>query len=309
MSWRRLAASSLVLAACARPEPPRPPPEPAPAAVAPFCTHRLADPPRTAVERPCGTAVALLTDGARSALLGGPERRFAEPSAAAAVLTDAWVRVLPAPFGGTLDPATAAWVDRATRDQAPDVLALAMQYIDGAPAVLDNGMQIAGDADYGPLTDLGARLEGADFNDYLGLRWSYPDGTVDRPRGEMFRSVDCSGYMRMIWGFRSGLPLAPGPATTALPRRAVQMAASAPGVTISLDVLQTGDLLFFDADPDDGPAIDHVGMFLGRDGEGHLRFISSRKSANGPTLGDLHGASVLDGPGLYAHAFRTAHRL
>jgi cell wall-associated NlpC family hydrolase len=293
---------------------------PAPTAFERFCSHRLVDPPRLVLERPCGSGVAVLTDGARAVLVTGPERPFGEATAGTPVVTRSWVRVLPAPFSGTLDAATEAWVDRASRDAGADVLALAMQYIEGAPVVLDSGMQIAGDADYGPLSDLGARVEGADFNDYLGIRWTYPDGTVDRPKGEMLHSLDCSGYMRMIWGYRSGVPLAPGPVTggEALPRRAVQMEASRFGVTIvaggdasetRFGRLQAGDLVFFDADPDDGPAVDHVGMFLGLDQGGHLRFVSSRKSPNGPTLGDLHGASILDGTGLYAHAFRSARRL
>jgi cell wall-associated NlpC family hydrolase len=314
---RTLIAALVLTTGCSRPAS-LPEPAPVPAAdLTPFCARRLSDPPRTVAERPCGTEVALLTDGARTALLTGPERRFEEPTAAAAVVGTGWVRVLPAPFAGTLDAATTAWLDRATRDATPDILAMAMQYIEGAPALLEGGTQIAGDADYGPLTDLGVRLEGADFNDYLGTRWSYRDGTTDRPRGEMFRSLDCSGYMRMLWGFRGGVPLAPGPVAgnEALPRRAVQMEASSFGVAIPASAadgyagLQAGDLVFFDADPDDGPAVDHVGMVLGRDAAGHLRFISSRKSANGPTLGDLHGASILDGPGLYARSFRSAHRL
>jgi len=90
------------------------------------------------------------------------------------------------------------------------------------------------------------------------------------------------------------------------------MAASAPGVVIATsagwDRLQPGDLLLFDADPLDGPAVDHVGMFVDRDQAGHLRFISSRKGANGPTLGDTRGASILDGTGLYARSFRMARR-
>jgi cell wall-associated NlpC family hydrolase len=73
--------------------------------------------------------------------------------------------------------------------------------------------------------------------------------------------------------------------------------------------VQAGDLVFFDADPEDGPAVDHVGLYLGRDDGGHLRFLSSRKGANGPTLGDTRGASLLDGAGLYARAFRSARRL
>ena len=60
---------------------------------------------------------------------------------------------------------------------------------------------------------------------------------------------------------------------------------------------------------DDGTAIDHVGIFLGRDDVGNDRFISSRKTANGPTMGDLAGRSVLNGTGYYASAFRTARRV
>jgi cell wall-associated NlpC family hydrolase len=84
----------------------------------------------------------------------------------------------------------------------------------------------------------------------------------------------------------------------------------APGAAATAhEGLQAGDLVFFDADPEDGAAIDHVGMYLGRDERGHRRFISSRKGANGPTLGDVRGASILDGPGLYAKGFRSARRL
>jgi cell wall-associated NlpC family hydrolase len=127
--------------------------------------------------------------------------------------------------------------------------------------------------------------------------------------------------MRMIWGYRAGMPLGPGAMTAgagAIPRRVVQMAKANLGVTViaagfaasaaQLRTLQAGDIVFFDADPADGTAADHVGMVLGLDTGGHLRFISSRKGANGPTLGDTRGASVLDGHGLYARALRLARR-
>jgi hypothetical protein len=268
---------------------------------------------------------AVLTDGARSVVLVGPTRRFEEASAKSAVVTTAWVRVLPAPFAGTMDVATSDWLKAALTDARPDILALSMQYIAGAPPLFDDHrVQIAGDADYGPLNERGARREGADFNDYLGQAWSFDDGKRRRPRGDMLHSLDCSGFIRMVWGFRSGLPLARGAVTVgnAIPRRAVQMDAMAPGVVIIArrpttetrippspkDRLQPGDLVFFDADPSDGAAVDHVGIFLDKDRDGHLRFISSRKGANGPTLGDDHGASLLDGTGLYARSFRSARR-
>jgi hypothetical protein len=268
----------------------------------------------------------MLTDDARSVVLVGPKRRFEEATAKSAVVTTAWVRVLPAPFAGTIDVATTAWLNAALADARPDILALSMQYIAGAPPLFDDHqVQIAGDADYGPPGIRGARREGADFNDYLGQPWSFADGKKRRPRGDMLHSLDCSGFIRMIWGFRAGLPMAHAAVTVgdAIPRRAAQMNTLAPGVVIiarhaargtttappPLDRLQPGDLVFFDADPSDGTAIDHVGIYLDKDLGGHLRFISSRKGANGPTLGDEHGASLLDGTGLYARSFRSARRL
>src|SRR5262245_49758893 len=98
-------------------------PDAAPADAGPidaFCTHRLEDPPRTIVERPCGTFRASLTDGARTALLDAPERMFSEPTAANAVRVRVRVRVLPAPFSGTLDESLSRWLDGALRDDSAD---------------------------------------------------------------------------------------------------------------------------------------------------------------------------------------------
>jgi cell wall-associated NlpC family hydrolase len=131
----------------------------------------------------------------------------------------------------------------------------------------------------------------------------------------------------MVWGFRRHapndapvMPLARAASSDgkALPRRAVQMAARAPGVLIErnrggqlhdLSRLGVGDLVFFDADTDDGARIDHVGFLLGVDSDGHHRFLSSRKGTNGPTLADVRGKSILDGNGLYARGLRSVRRL
>jgi cell wall-associated NlpC family hydrolase len=118
----------------------------------------------------------------------------------------------------------------------------------------------------------------------------------------------------------STLPLClePQESHSAIPRRAFQIYEAAPGVLIipntgvqvdDFSPLGIGDLVFFDADPNDGTLIDHVGMYLGRDAGNHHRFLSSRKTPNGPTLGDLHGKSILDGRGLYATSFRAVRRL
>jgi hypothetical protein len=286
------------------------------------CEQRLTAPARTVVERPCGTALAVLTDGAYTVRLHRSARRFAEGSAAAAVSTSDWVRPLPVRFAGVVNAAIRDWLLAAADDDTPDLLAMAMQYTEGAPPQQDaSGRQIAGDADYGPLspTGTGDRVEGADFYDYMGVPWTFPDGIREKPLATQLHALDCSGYVRMLWGLRAGLPLASKTAAVsaaALPRRAVQMEAGPFGVSIDIATsqdpsagLQTGDLVFFDADPADGPAVDHVGMYLGRDEKGSRRFISSRKGATGPTLGDVRGASILDGPGLYAKALRSARRL
>ena len=77
----------------------------------------------------------------------------------------------------------------------------------------------------------------------------------------------------------------------------------------ALKALQVGDLVFFDRDKKDGTTIDHVGMYLGEDQGGNRRFISSRKTANGPTLGDDGGKSLLNGSGDYVKSLRAARRL
>jgi|GEM_PF-2437417 len=279
-----------------------------------FIYERRADPAGTEVTDGEGRWLATFTDGARTATLRGPERTFAEATAAAPVVGTTWVRLLPAPFAGRVD---AAWLAAALADRSPDILALAMQYLVGAsPLYGATGLQIAGDANYGPLQNDGTRQEGSDFNDYLGIHWAYGT-TVDRPETEQIGSLDCSGFVRMVWGYRGGLPLTLAPDGTGLPRRSFEQLASAPGVVTIPDAgtrpadlgqLRVGDLVFFDADPGDGPQVDHVGIYLGADTAGHHRFISSRKKANGPTLGDFGGSSLLDGPGLYATAFRAARR-
>ena len=272
--------------------------------------------------------LATVTFGASTGRLIGPERTFAEPTAAHAVRNNTWVRTLPEPFSGRIER---AWFDNAleaNRSGLPDILAISMQYLRDAPPIYDGGLQIAGEAAYGPLDEQGRRQERSDFNDYLGVTWTYAEGRIDAPKTSEFRCVDCSGFMRMIWGFRRNLaglgrasiPMCyqPSDDRAALPRRSFQIYASAPGVVViqnsnasvgDLSPLGVGYLVFFDRDTQDGPRLDHVGMYLGLDEGGHHRFISSRKTHNGPTLGDVGGRSILDGAGDYARSFRGARRL
>jgi hypothetical protein len=275
-----------------------------------------------------GSWAATLTLGASTVTLAGPQRTFAEATTPHSVSHSTWVRILPTPFAGAID---LQWIDdalAANNAGVPDILALAMQYTHGAPPILNDNMQIAGEAAYGPTKD-GKRQEGSDFNDYLGLTWNYAEGLTDFPEKRQFRCLDCSGFIRMIWGYRGSMagfgyadaiPLCLGPSAerSAIPRRAHEIYESSPGVIVienagagvdDHSLLGIGDLVFFDADQEDGPRLDHVGMYLGPDDGDNRRFISSRKTRNGPTLGDVAGVSILNGTGLYARSFRSARRL
>lgn len=276
---------------------------------------RTSAPAGSVVHDANGRLLARFTDGSRSAVVTGPARTFAEPSTTSAtVRTTSWVRLLPAAFTGDVD---AAWLTASLRDRSPDVLAAALSYTTGAPEVRDaSGAHLSGDASYGPLVD-GKRLEGSDWNDYYGVAATY-DGVVDRPEADQRRAVDCSGYLRLVFGQRGGLPMALQPDGVRLPRRAVQMATMAPGTVVvpdtgtqvrAFDRLLAGDLVLFDASADDGTDVDHIGIYLGTDSQGKPRFVSSRKTADGPTMGDLGGRSRLDGTGLYATSFRSVRRL
>lgn len=272
-------------------------------------------PAQTLVKDADGTVVARFTKGARTVVLTGPSRTFAEATTTTArVTTSAWVRLLDEPFTGTVDQ---AWLTAARQDRSADVLADAAAFLPGAPDVRDaTGTRVTSDATYGPVED-GVRKEGSDWNDYQGVTATY-GSTSDRPEAAQLGSLDCSGYVRVLFGVRAGVPMSLATTGSTLPRRAVQMEAGSPGVRVlantgarpaSLTALQTGDLVFFDAATDDGTAIDHVGIYLGTDSAGRPRFVSSRKKADGPTMGDVGGASVLSGTGHYAKAFRAARRV
>lgn len=293
------------------------PARPGPAATTSTWTFKsLSSPSRVQVLDGGTQPVATFTAGARTVTLRGPSRTFAEPSTTSATITSTtWVRLLPRPFNGTVDQ---TWLAGMLADRSPDVLAVALQYVTGAPTVTAaDGSVLSSDASYGPVQADGTRQEGSDFNDYLGVNWAY-GSTTDAPEADQIASLDCSGFVRMVFGFRSGVPMTIDPDGTNLPRRAFQMLDSAPGVVTvpntglrpsSTSALAPGDLIFWDASTNDGPQIDHVGIYLGEDGAGLPRFVSSRKTVDGPTLGDVGGKSLLSGTGLYAASWRAARRL
>lgn len=252
-----------------------------------------------------------------------------------------WVRIQPEVFTGIIPH---SWLtQQLMNDTQDDVLATVMQYVSNAPPVMDGSLQIAGDAEYGPLynTDRsfdlahasdGTRQEGSDWNDYLGINGSIRYTHLvtpksDSPESHQFRSVDCSGLDRMVFGYRGGMPMCLDDVEDFdginIPRRATQQQTDGPGNYLiphtgstpptDYSMLLPGDIVFFDADtsnPDEQEGqVDHLGIFMGvDDNDGGDRFGSSRKTISGATISDMGGNSKLNGNGLYAKTFRAARR-
>ncbi|MBU7596782.1 C40 family peptidase [Streptomyces sp. P38-E01] len=294
--------------------------------------QRLRNPDRSVLRGADGELLATFTDGARTATLTGPSRSFTEPEhTGARIVTIDWVRLLPRAWeqGAERERWFTAWLRQQLGSTEADLFAYAFQYTAGAAVRKDrDGVPYAGDASFGPLPkgsqNASDRLKQSDVPDYLGTPHTFPDGTTVRPDPQRYRSLDCSGYLRTVVGHRGGYPLAPDDeAGGGLPRTADAMARSGLGAEVvppapgsaggtgrpaSLDTLHPGDLVFFELRRNGG-RLDHAGLYLGRDTDGHQVFISSRAEADGPTVGDTGGASRLDGEGYYAQAFRMARRL
>jgi cell wall-associated NlpC family hydrolase len=177
---------------------------------------------------------------------------------------------------------------------------------------------LSGDAIFGPVEPAGyARLEQSDFLDYLGIPYTFPDAEKE-PKVDHWGALDCSGFVRMVYGYRMGYPLlGTNDAGPGLPRRAYAIAQNGPGVEVvantraratAYDALQPGDLVFFEVEGG-ADELDHVGIYFGTDSDGHHRFMSSRERANGPTFGDLGGTSLLDDGGMYSRGWRAARRV
>ncbi|WP_256725932.1 NlpC/P60 family protein [Streptomyces sp. IMTB 2501] len=293
--------------------------------------ERIGNPARTVARDRHGTVIATFTDGARTAVLTGPSRTFAEPRTTdAQVVTKSWVRLLPKAWarGAERSDWFKTWLRSRLGSRDPDILATAFDYMAGAPArTTAAGVTYSGAARYTPGTtsDSGRALQGkprvgSDFYDYLGIPWTFPDAVTRRPEKDRSRSVDSSGYVRLVYGYRSGFPLnsRDSAAGSGLQRTADAIAHGRLGVPVIpltdrrpavIQQLQPGDLVFFRTRELPGGRIGHIGIYLGLDTADHPRFISSRKSAGGPTMGDKGGTSRLDGDGYYAQGLRAARRL
>lgn len=309
-----------VLAACSTPSPPRPTPPPGPSpTLMGFTFVDRAD--GVTDIRHNGVLVAEATDGARTVTFFGPERAFTEVNTTVAVVkTDRWVRVAPRAWhpGAGTEAWFADFMLATLSSDAPDILAMATQYLDGRPTLRDaSGIPYAGDAGFGLLRE-GDTVDGADFFDYLGIPYTFPDGTRRRPDPRWYRKLDCSGYLRLVYGYRAGIPLSAGTTgADGLPRTAHAMAYNSAAVTVAegptrteppkdLAGVRPGDLVFFALRDDEH--ISHSGIVLGRDDAGRLRFVSSRTLINGPTFGDFRARSVLDA-GLFRDRLRRVIRL
>lgn len=244
---------------------------------------------------------------------------------------DTWVRVLPEPFNGTVNY---TWLEEQENNYKPDVLAVAASYLNRMPyAYLPGGIPIAGDANYNFRGPNGDRQEGPDWNDYRGIDVTY-DCTVRNARPQSYQSTDCSGHVRNVFEQFGVVPdyCAPNFDGVRIPRVTKNIEEFGPGVRVVAYVpnqvpststwksrIQIGDIVSFsaaevldyDPSPGQGPPdsrIDHNGIYLGVDEQGNHRFISSRKSINGPQMSDVSGNSTLEGTGLYAQAFRAIRR-
>lgn len=239
------------------------------------------------------------------------------------VTHNTWVRVLAQPFSGTWTPQLADRIRTWATDTSPDVLAYALMYVTGAPAVTSPalaGAQVAGQSNYGPLDTDGTPIEGSDFHDYMGRDWVFPNGETRAAGAGEQGCMDCSGYVRMIYGYHMGIPMVrvENIDGTVLPRMTKDIGPSGPGIVVaqatgtapSLAAIQIGDVPHFDADTSDPVAgqLDHNGIYVGVDALGNHRFLNSRKTPNAATMGDLGGASRLDGAGTYATSLRLIRR-
>ncbi|MGW6398566.1 C40 family peptidase [Streptomyces sp. NPDC055134] len=294
--------------------------------------ERLKNPERSVLRGEGGQVLATFTDSARTATLKGPSRTFTEPAnTKSRVVTEDWVRLMPEPWrkGAEKEKWFKDWFKEFYGSEEDDIFAFAFQYLEGAPVKKDDeGIAYGGDASFGPINPNGSegndlRDELSDFYDYLGIPYTFRDGVTQQPETKRARSVDCSGFQRLVWGYRARYPLMSSDKSgDGLPRTANGMARSDVGADViplkgvgaadrpkSIDVLQPGDLVFFKLDARTNQRLDHVGLYMGHDTDGHMIFVSSREEVNGPTIGDKGGTSRLDGNGYYASTLRSAKRL
>lgn len=285
---------------------------------------RVSNPTGTKVVDAKGKEVARFTDTARTAVLQGKERTLEEPGKTdARVTSTSYVRVMPQPYtqGAEKKAWFKEWLAKSIKDKSPDVLEVGTQYFHGAENVYDeNGLRIAGDADFGPEKGAGGEKKGSDFNDFLEIKVAFPDEEDDRPEKSQKNALDPPGFVRMVYGYRLGYPMyGKNPKGEALQRGVAGLHDNGPGVLLARDTgttppletlekqLLPGDILMFATDMQ--PNLNHSAIYMGRDDRGNHRFMSSREAVNGPTMGDFAAPSIIDGHDLFAANFRAVRRI
>lgn len=234
---------------------------------------------------------------------------------------NSWVRLLDAPFDGVYTTAIENQIRAWDGSTVPDTLAYAQMYQAYAlPVLRPDGKKLMGVTGYGPMNADGTLQEGADFHEFMGVGWTFPSGETAPAAGASWEGkLDCSGFVRMVLGYWMGIPMSVSVMDGHyLPRVSHDISDSGPGAIIaaaagtvpSMAAMLPGDIVAFDADDDETAVnqIDHVGFFMGFDSLGVPRFVSSRKTPDGPTFADLGGSSKLTGTGLYATRLRKIRR-
>lgn len=271
-----------------------------------------------------GEIVAIAAQGARTVhFRARSPRTFTEPGSNVVVTTQWWVRIGPSPWSAdaATDPDYVSWFLGHIDDTGPDVLTVAAEYLRGAPEKTDSaGRTYAGDAGFG--IERGDQTDGADFNEYMGVPWTFPSGRTVEAKPSWKGRLDCSGYVRIVYGYRGGLTLHYGPVEAGvegLPRTAHSIAYDAAQATIAEGPTRArppkrthralpGDLAFF-ALRDNPARVSHSGILLGYDQDGRMRFVSSRDSTDGPSFANSSGTpSALDA-GFWARSLRRISRL
>lgn len=253
------------------------------------------------------------------------------------VTHDTWVRILPQSFaGGAISDDILDWLYEEMASDRIDVLSAACAFkTASSPSVVRVESEVGSeppitrevdttwtiDSSFGPSDVTGERLSGSDFNDFLGVTVEYEGEGVDEPDELRLESHDSAGFVRSVFGLALRMEMSDDPEFPGvrIPRSISDIMASGPGVILfqgavkptegQLALLRPGDVVSFVATPgfEEGQE-DHIGIYLGVDDQGGMRFISSRRIADGPSFTDIGGPAILNGSGLYATALRAARR-
>jgi hypothetical protein len=273
------------------------------------------------------TWIAMFTDDARTVRLrdlNGPRTiSDTNPGGTISFTTDQRVLISPEEYDGTFDQGEEyVWLANELCAANNDIITRAAQYFNGDTEAMgaDGLGPLYGDACYGQrasststsCTSVGSNTIGADFYDYRGMEWPAGNPVPDSPDATRYRSLDCSGFVRMLFGWRgtgspsqkldlgrtssSGLTPGSDPMGEFIPRTSYQMhdSLTTAGVRYTWDDddsrFDPGDLVFYDTGNESPIEVTHVGIVVYNDRNGTVWVASSR----------MQDAETQDGPLLHA---------